>query len=93
MERVVITVDGRVQGVGFRWWAQAQARDLSLAGYAKNLMDGRVEISAQGSEGSMAKLIRRSVEKPSSTGRPGWVDDYTIEWFDEDPSLKGFRTY
>lgn len=41
-------VHGRVQGVGFRWFAQKAAVDLGLAGYARNLDDGRVEVYAIG---------------------------------------------
>ncbi|HEU0139105.1 MAG TPA: acylphosphatase, partial [Bryobacteraceae bacterium] len=39
---------GRVQGVGFRDFAQRAASDLSLNGYVKNLDDGRVEVYAAG---------------------------------------------
>src|ERR1019366_10690502 len=48
MERVTIFVRGRVQGVGFRWWTRARALELGLAGFARNMDDGRVEICAQG---------------------------------------------
>lgn len=41
-------VRGRVQGVGFRDFAQRAASDLSLNGYVKNLDDGRVEVYAAG---------------------------------------------
>ena len=41
-------VHGRVQGVGFRWFVQKAAVDLGLAGYARNLDDGRVEVYAIG---------------------------------------------
>ena len=41
-------VHGRVQGVGFRWFAQKAASDLGLHGYARNLDDGRVEVYAIG---------------------------------------------
>lgn len=37
-------VSGRVQGVGFRMAARAEARRLGLRGYAANLADGRVEV-------------------------------------------------
>jgi len=37
-------VRGRVQGVGYRWFAQQAAAGLGLNGYARNLDDGRVEV-------------------------------------------------
>ena len=63
MERVIIRVEGRVQGVGFRWWVQHQARELGLAGSAENLPDGRVEVSAQGEHLPVNRMIRRLVEQ------------------------------
>src|SRR5438552_215977 len=41
-------VRGRVQGVGFRYFAQRAAVDLGLTGYSRNLDDGRVEVYAAG---------------------------------------------
>src|SRR5205823_11925978 len=40
--RLTALVRGRVQGVGFRWWAGSVARQLGLRGWAVNLDDGRV---------------------------------------------------
>lgn len=48
MRRVRLTVAGRVQGVSYRAYAQHKAKALSLAGYARNLPDGRVDILAEG---------------------------------------------
>ena len=47
-ERVTVYVRGDVQGVGFRFWTRARARELGLVGHARNLPDGRVEVVAQG---------------------------------------------
>jgi acylphosphatase len=41
-------VSGRVQGVGFRYFAQREARALGLTGWARNLDDGRLEVYAAG---------------------------------------------
>ena len=41
-------VSGQVQGVGFRFFAQRVADRLGVAGYVKNLRDGRVEVYAIG---------------------------------------------
>jgi acylphosphatase len=41
-------VSGRVQGVGFRYFAQRRAEELGLTGWARNLDDGRVEVYAVG---------------------------------------------
>jgi acylphosphatase len=49
-------VRGRVQGVGFRYFAQRAAAELGLTGYARNLDDGRVEVYAAGPEEKLSQL-------------------------------------
>jgi acylphosphatase len=49
-------VSGLVQGVGYRFFARRIAEQLRLAGFAKNLSDGRVEIYAIGPAESLAAL-------------------------------------
>jgi acylphosphatase len=49
-------VSGSVQGVGFRFFAEQVAARLGIAGYVKNLNDGRVEVYAVGSEGQLDAL-------------------------------------
>ncbi len=48
MESFLLTISGRVQGIGFRYSCQSLANSLQLKGYAKNLIDGKVEILVQG---------------------------------------------
>ncbi|WHQ74306.1 acylphosphatase [Pantoea sp. Lij88] len=50
-------VHGRVQGVGFRYSTQAEARTLGVMGYAKNLEDGSVEVLAWGEAEQVDALI------------------------------------
>lgn len=48
---------GHVQGVGFRWRAQALARQRQLSGWVKNLPDGRVELVVEGERSRLADLL------------------------------------
>lgn len=45
---VRVTVHGRVQGVGYRWFARETARQLGVDGWASNLPDGSVLVEAGG---------------------------------------------
>lgn len=49
-------IRGRVQGVGFRYFAQKSALDLGLRGYTRNLDDGRVEVYAAGPASKLEEL-------------------------------------
>lgn len=51
-------VHGRVQGVGFRFFVVRHARDLGLAGWVRNLADGRVEFVAEGPQPAVEALVR-----------------------------------
>ena len=47
---------GRVQGVGFRFTAEAIASRLRVTGFVRNLRDGRVELVAEGTELELDRL-------------------------------------
>src|SRR6185295_4580198 len=49
-------VSGIVQGVGFRYYTQDEAERLELAGFVRNLRDGRVEVYAIGPDEKQARL-------------------------------------
>lgn len=57
-------IRGRVQGVGFRYFAQRAANELGLGGFARNLDDGRVEVYAIGPEEKLSQLAARLHQGP-----------------------------
>ena len=59
-----ILVEGCVQGVGYRAWAQRRAALLGLAGYVMNLADGRVMVYAEGERSEIEDLIGQIEEGP-----------------------------
>ena len=59
-----LLIDGRVQGVGYRWFARQAGRELGLTGKVRNLPDGRVEVHAAGDPERLARLIDRLREGP-----------------------------
>lgn len=55
---------GRVQGVGFRWWARQAASDLGLSGTVRNAADGTVEVEAEGEPGALDQFESRLRQGP-----------------------------
>jgi len=85
--RMTALVNGRVQGVGFRYWVRQEAESLGLTGSATNLMDGRVEVVAEGLRDACESLLAVL----QSPGTPGYVSDVTVSWSDIDDEATGFR--
>jgi acylphosphatase len=52
-------IRGRVQGVGYRFWAMRGAQELGLNGWVRNLPDGSVETLAEGDDAAMEKYLTR----------------------------------
>jgi acylphosphatase len=59
-------ISGRVQGVGFRFFAQRWANQLGLRGYVRNRSDGAVEIYAIGDQEALQSFKDRVAEGPRS---------------------------
>jgi acylphosphatase len=55
--RLVATVHGFVQGVGFRWFVQREAVRLGLSGWVANQSDGSVEVVAEGADADVDQLV------------------------------------
>ena len=52
-------VSGRVQGVGYRYFAQRAAHEVGVTGWARNLDDGRVEVHANGTAAQLEDFEAR----------------------------------
>lgn len=66
MQRVKVLVDGRVQGVGYRYFVQKQAVKFHVSGYVKNLPGGKVEIDAEGEGDSLRDFLEHCYQGPPS---------------------------
>jgi len=86
--RLVALVSGRVQGVGYRAFAQRKARELGLTGYAENLPDGRVEVVAEGEEEDLKLFLEFLKRGP----RLAEVEAVDVTW-SEPVGMKGFHVY
>ena len=88
---VRLVIRGRVQGVGYRWWARGQARRLKLAGWVRNRSDGSVELLAAGSPGAVEQLIAACRHGPSAAEVTSVerfeADDPGADRFEERPTL------
>lgn len=60
-----IFISGKVQGVGFRAFIRREAAVLNLKGWAKNLIDGRVEVVIQGDKNKVSQMIEKLESGPS----------------------------
>ena len=86
MVRYYIICDGRVQGVGFRYFCQMNAAELNLTGYAHNLNNGMVEIEVQVSEEKI-NIFNHNIKKGNFFIR---VNNLSQKKIDLHPSEKKF---
>jgi len=61
---VHLRIEGRVQGVGFRYWAADRARQLHLVGWVRNRRDGAVEGVFSGPEAAVERMLALCAEGP-----------------------------
>jgi acylphosphatase len=57
MASLHLRIEGRVQGVGFRWYVVREARTLGLGGRVRNCADGAVELDAEGPDDALRQLL------------------------------------
>jgi acylphosphatase len=76
VERIHIWVKGRVQGVGFRAFAQQAGLQNGLSGWVRNLGYDTVEAVAEGSHENLEKFAESMKTGP----RAGNVEEAKVEW-------------
>lgn len=87
--RARIWVSGRVQGVGYRAFAQAAALRLALHGGVRNLEDGRVEVEVQGPRAAVDTFLEQL-----RAGPPGArVEEVRVQWEPSTGRYVGFRIW
>ena len=82
-------VAGRVQGVAYRAWTCEQAVRLGLAGWARNLCDGSVEVVARGNPEAIERLLVALNDGPAAA-RVTSVDEAPMESA-PDAAIRTFR--
>lgn len=66
MKEVYIKIKGRVQGIGYRWFAVNEAKRIGgLSGWVHNAADGSVEILMRGAEDKIDEMILACRRGPS----------------------------
>ena len=86
-ERAHVYISGQVQGVFFRDSARERAEQLGLAGWVRNLPDGRVEAIFEGPSEKVREMVRWCEEGPSHAE----VEDVEAEIEASEGDLEGFE--
>lgn len=87
MKQIKVTVSGKVQGVGFRFYTQQKASELEINGYVKNLANGNVEIIAVGEPEQVDALV----EWARSGSPSAVVDNLEIKSINDENPYQGFE--
>ncbi|MEW5871325.1 MAG: acylphosphatase [Chloroflexota bacterium] len=74
--RLHAIVEGRVQGVGFRYFVEETAVNLGLQGWVRNRWEGSVEVVAEGPRASLEKLLAALQRGP----RAAFVSNIENRW-------------
>jgi acylphosphatase len=86
-EELSVTISGRVQGVGFRYFVIEKARTLGLSGYVRNDSFGDVEVVAQGPRPALGHLLLLLRQGPPAAQ----VHHIQSEWREPTQHISGFH--
>ena len=82
-----IFYSGRVQGIGFRYTVKSLATGFDVSGTVRNLADGRVELSAEGTKEEL-DAFRRAIQD-SEVGR--FIRNEEVSWCEAMGGFRGFE--
>lgn len=85
--RLHARVEGRVQGVGFRYFVLDNAQPLGITGWVRNRWDGSVEVLAEGTKEVLENLLATIQRGP----RRHTTTDVQVEWLDAKGEFRSFR--
>jgi acylphosphatase len=85
-KRAQVHYSGRVQGVGFRYGARETACGFEVAGFVRNLYDGRVELVAEGEE----EEVKAFLEAIRTGHLGGYIRNVTVNWQEATGEFAGF---
>jgi acylphosphatase len=85
MTAIRVVISGLVQGVGYRDWMCAQARERGVSGWVRNRSDGTVEALVDGDPGAVQELLRACRRGPRLAQVTG-----VTEHFADPPEEPGF---
>ncbi len=83
---ITITVSGKVQGVGFRYFTKNHADARGLTGWVRNLPDGNVEVLAFGPESDLEQFMQVLKEGPLGSR----VHSFAFQWLSEREAYSDF---
>lgn len=86
--RLHATVNGRVQGVGFRFYVIEQVRGLEITGWVRNRFNGTVEVIAEGSQADLEQLLQ-ALHRGSRSSN---VTKVNSEWLEATGEFSSFST-
>ena len=87
LTRLHAIIDGRVQGVGFRYFVQKEAETAGVHGWVRNRFDEQVEVVVEGTHQVLEDLVERFRGGP----RGAYVTQIDITWEPASGEFQGFE--
>jgi acylphosphatase len=87
MQRLHLLLSGRVQGIGFRYFALWEARRRGLTGWVRNRGDRQVEVVAEGPEAEL-QILLAALQKGPVGAR---VENAEVSWLPATGEFSGFE--